>query len=248
MAGALVKSPEAHDKIQSWIGSDDFSEYVDAQRWTKLAADSGSSVAAGDNVNGVVTLTTGATNNNEASFYMTNKCFLFADQRAGAIEALVQYAEAAINVANIAFGVWSAPGANMLIDDGAGPATTASGALIYKVDGGTAWKCISSKSTTQTITTSKLTAGGTSYVRLRVEWQAVGDPALDLTEVTFFVDDKPLFDAADTSRNKEIKHIVTHTSAAAMTLVFYVKAGDGTTQTYLVDLTNYSQGRTTLPT
>lgn len=248
MGAALTKSPEAHEKIQSWIGSDDFSEYVDAQRWTKLAADSGSSVAAGDAANGVVTLTTGATNNNEASFYMTQKCFLFADRRAGAVEALVQYAEANVNVANVAFGVWSAPGANTLTDDGGGPATSASGALIYKNDGDTAWRTISSKSTTQTKAQSKTTAGGTPYQRLRIEWQAVGDPANDITEISFFVDDLPLYDAADVSRNKQIKHTLTHTSAAAMTLVFYVKAGDGTTQTLLVDLTDWSQTRATLPT
>ncbi len=248
MSAAQTKIPEVHEKIQSMIGSDDFTEYVDAQRWTKLAADSAATVAAGDTKSGAVLITSGGTDNNEASFYMTNKVFLFEDKSAGYVEGLIKYAEAATNKANIAFGVWSAPGANMLIDDGAGPATTASGAMIYKLDGGTFWKCISSKSTTQTISTSTKTAGGTVYQRLRIEWQAVGNAADDITEVLFYVDDLPLYDAAVTNQNKQIKHSVLHTSAAAMTLVFYVKAGDATSQTMLVDLTDYSQTRTTWPT
>ncbi len=239
---ALTKTMDQAQKRQSVMNWTDFDEIPG---WlTTLAADSGASVAVGDVANGIATLTTGATDNNEAAVYTGKKIFQFADKRGIAVEGLIQFSEAATNKANIAFGLSSAWGANLLVDDGAGPASSFSGALIYKVDGGTAWKCISSVGSTQTISTSTATPGSSSYVNLRIEVTAVGDPAQDLAEVSFFLDDKPLYDSADASRNKPIKHQMTYTNAVAMALGFYAKAGDGTTQTAKIDTLGYSQTRT----
>ena len=44
-----------------------------------------------------------------------------------------------------------------------------SGAVIYKVDGGTVWKFVTSIGTTNTVSTSVTTAGGSAYQRLAIK-------------------------------------------------------------------------------
>jgi len=118
--------------------ADDFTHFSDGDAWTKLDADSGATVAIdADGTDGVMLLTTGATDNNEASLASTNELFLFAADRAIVIEAHLQFAEANTDDANVAFGLADAWGANLLGDNGAGPKSSYSGCLIYKADGDT---------------------------------------------------------------------------------------------------------------
>src|SRR6185436_4069604 len=230
MGAILTKIPPGMDMRQSATWWNDM--YAVPGEFTTLAADTAAAVAIDAGVeNGVLKLTAGSSDNGEASAY-TASVFKFADSRSIIGEALIKYTEVATNAANVAFGFWSAPGADLLVDNGAGPATSASGAMFYKLDGALVWKCISSKSTTQTISTVKTSGqpttsvpGVAQYVRLRVEFSAVGDMGQDQGEVTFWIDGKQVYDANDTSKNTPIKHIVTYTSAAAMALVLYIKSG-----------------------
>ncbi len=236
-----IKLPDLfHATRLTHLLHEDFDEYVDADVWTKLAADPGASAAVSDGAMGLMTLTTGATDNNEAAIKSTKKNWKFINNKPLVCEIRLQYAEANTDDANVAAGFSSAIGANLLVDDGAGPATTMSGALIFKVDGGTVWRCISSLSTTQTITTSTKTAGGSADQVLRIECRPVSST---VCEVSYFVDGVPLYDAAVTSRNQPIKHNLTYTSAADMHVGAYVKAGSANSEVVNVDYILAAQHR-----
>lgn len=212
---------------------DDFHWYISPHLWTSLASDSGvTAPAATDASCGILSMATGATDNNEVDIATTKAIFLMAANKPMLAEAYIQYSEANTSAANVAFGFADSFGANLLVDDGAGPKTSFSGALIYKVDGGTAWKCVSSKSTTQTISTSTITAGGSSYQKLRIEIRP--SQSGSVAEVTFWVNDQQLLDSA-VSKPTPIKHNVTYTSAAQMQLGLYIKAGSANSETLLCD-------------
>ena len=218
-------------RLHGWL-FDHFHSYNDADAWTKLANDATATVAGGDFVNGQVKLYTDATDNNEVMIKSTNKSFIFANNTPLIFETRIQFTEANTDDANIAVGFSSAAAANLLVDDGAGPATSMSGAMIYKVDGSNVWKCITSLSTTQTISTSTTTAGGTSFQVLKIKIDFVSST---VAEATFWVDGLPLIDAAQTSRNTPIKHAFTYTSAAAMNACIYAKAGGSNAETLYCD-------------
>jgi len=209
---------------------DDFEWYISPHRWSSLAADAGSSVSIGASApGGTVVLTTGATDNNEAAVATTNSPFKMADDKPLFYETRLQYTEANLDDANLFAGFANGiNSADMLSDNGAGPKASFSGAGIYKVDGETVWRCVSSKGATQTVTQSTRAAGGGTPQTIRVEIQSV-DPAT--AEVTFYVDDDPLRDV----NGNVIKHVVAFASAVAMQAGVYAKAGGGTSEVVNVD-------------
>lgn len=209
---------------------DDFFWYLSPHLWTSLAADGGSSVAIDDDgTGGVLTLTTGATNNNECAVVTTNELFdIIADQPISA-EGRIQYTEANTDDANVAFGFMDAFGADALLDDGAGPAASFDGAIIYKVDGETVWRCQSSNGTSKTTTVTTATAGGSSYQRLGIDIQDLDGTS---AEITFFLDGQPLLDS---TFRRPIKHTLAIASTTQMDFGFYVKAGSANSETPNVD-------------
>lgn len=248
MGAVLTKQPPGMDQRQSATYWDDM--YNVSTVFTTLASDTAAAVAAQDADNGRVNVLSGTSDNGEAEMY-TKKVFKFADSRSIIGEALVQYTEANTDDANIWIGFTSATGADVLADDGAGPSSNFSGIGFYKVDGGTVWKCIVSKGTSQQTATVLTTGqpasavpGSSSFVRFRVEFAAVGDMSKDQGEATFWIDGKQAYDAADISRNKPIKFTFTYTSAAAMGFSLYVKSGGANAETLVVDDVGWSQTRT----
>lgn len=228
-----------HQRL-SHLLRDDFDDYTDTGRWTKLAADAGATVANPDGVDGLITLTTGAVDNNEAMLKSTRKSFLFANNKPCMADFRINYAEGATNAANVAVGFCSAFAADLLLDNGAGPAASFSGALIYKVDGGTVWKCVSSLGATQIISTSTAVAGGSVDQDLRIECQFL---SATIVRITFFVDGAPLVDASQ-ARPQPISHDLTYTSAALMGVGVYLKAGSGTSEVLNWDSIFAAQTRT----
>lgn len=209
--------------------ADDFTEDQDAAVWVKTG-DASSTNTVGDAVGGILAITPGAaTDNDECYVESPNETFLFADNKPLIFEARVQFTEANTDDANIFVGVVDAVAANLLVDNGAGPKTTASGAAFYKVDGGTVWRCWTSKSTTQTINTTGVTAGGASYQTLRIEVQ---DFSSTECEVTFFIDGVQCRDA---TTNDPIVHRITMASATEMQIGLGVKNGDTNIETLNVD-------------
>lgn len=196
--------------------------------WTSLAADVGTSVAAGDNRAGVVALTTGATDNNEAAVRTTQELFLFLADTDLYGRGYLQFAEAATDDANVFFGFASALAADTLADNGGGPRTTGCVAGIYKVDGGTVWRAITRNGTGTTDSVSTTTAGGAAYQCLEVECHEVDGVNMD---VVFRVNGSLLKE----SNGLVIMHKVAIAGATEMNFGVYAKAGGATSEVVSVD-------------
>lgn len=220
-----------------WI-EENFLWFVTAHMWTSLAADTTATVAVADTQAGGVALFTDATDNNEAAIRTTNEIFKFAAGKPILFEASISYTEANTDDANVFVGLMDAIGANAMVDNGAGPKSSFSGAGFYKVDGGTRWQFITSIGTTRTtvdlVLTDKnnlsretQTAGGAQTLRIEVE----GD-TLTALKVSGFIDDVLV-----------AQHIVDCTSATEMHGGAYVKAGGSNAETLTVKYIRAGQGR-----
>jgi hypothetical protein len=226
----LLEQPEPLKLSRQFGLFDDFTEYTDTQRFTKTTADAGTSVALdADGIGGVLQLSTGATDNNEAYVESTNELFKFAADKPLAFEARLQFTEANVDDANVIVGVMDAPGADTLIDNGGGPKASYSGAVCYKVDGGTVWNCESSIAGAQQTTVTPVTAGGAGYQTLRIEFQPTTSTQGD---VRFFINDSLV-----------ASHKITFTSATEMAVVLGVKAGSANAETLNVDYVGCHQLR-----
>src|SRR5262245_14733088 len=177
------------DQFEFWR---DFENLTTAQDGlTTLVADAGSSAAGTDGAGGLLVLGTGGTLNNEAAVRSTNELFIVGNNKVLVAEARIQYAEASTNLANIAFGLGDAAGADFLLDGGAGPRTSGNQVLIYKVAGETAWRCQARNGTQFTTTLSGTQAGGAAYQTLRIE---IHDMSLTQATVYYQVDGVQLRD------------------------------------------------------
>lgn len=249
MGAILTKIPDAMDKRQSFM---QFTDFPDLPIWlTATTPDAGASAAVVDGDNGILAVVSGATANFKAFVNTTKKLFTFVDNRSIIVETVLKYAEASTNQAIIGFGLNSTWNATTLADSTGLPAANFSGAMFYKVLGTNVWKVITSKAAVQTITTVKTTGlaaafvpGTASNVRLRIEFAATGDMGQDTGEVTFWIDGKICYDAADLTKNTPIKHQITYTSAVAMSLGLIVKAGTAVSETVNFDSMGFSQSRT----
>ena len=74
----------------------------------------------------IITLTTGATDNNEAMVRSTTELFLPTAGRPAFARARINIVQANTDDVNFFFGFASAAGANLLVDDGGDPRTTVS--------------------------------------------------------------------------------------------------------------------------
>ena len=204
--------------------------------WTSLAADSGASVAHSDAANGILVLTTGATDENECSVKTTTEPFLIATDRPMIMEARIQFTEASTDQAAVAVGFANAFGAADFLVDGTGAvAASADSLLLLKSPGETAWRGFSSNGATRTSTLSQTTAGGSSYQVVRLEAIQVGSSI----EVWFYVDGVQLVD----TNNNPIKHSVLVASATEMNLGVYVKTAAAASQVVNVDYIGGAQLR-----
>lgn len=206
--------------------------------WTSLVADVGTTAAVGDAANGILALGTAATDNNEAMVRTTQELFLVAAGKPLWGCSYIQYTEANTDDANVFVGFASAAGADLLVDNGAGPRTTGNLMGIYKVDGETLWRCVQRNGTDVTITQSNTTAGGSAYQLLEIE---VAELSTTQLVVTYYVSSGPnarvrLKDVD----GKDIEHRTNITSATEMNFVAgYVKAGGANAETLNIDYSAY---------
>lgn len=220
-----------------WV-YDDFDGDQTDLTWLDTVTDTGT-VTMDHVANGVMVMIPSdgsVADNDEAYAEYANETFLFANNKPLLFEASVQFTEANTDDANVFAGFMDAAGANSLVDDGAGPKTSYSGACIFKVDGGTVWKCQSSLGSSQTTTTSVSTAGGSAYQRLKIQ---VDFASSTVCEVSFFLDGAPLLDV----NARPIKHNLTYTSATEMHPAFGVKNGGANLETLSVDWCFMAQSR-----
>ena len=218
---------------------DDFTHYVTADTFTTTATNSGT-VAVSDGAGGVVRLTPSdgtVADNDETYMHGTTEIFKFATDKPMLFAAKVRPVAATIAEINCIVGVKDAVAADSVLDDGAGPAASYSGAVFCKVDGGTNWICESSLAATQTTVTTDHTVGNNAWDILVIETKPVSSTS---TEVHFYSADLEtdgsysLKEVGKTaSGNYLVAQTLTHTSATEMEICFGVKNGAATNLNYL---------------
>lgn len=223
------------------LGSDFLNFATGTDGWTSLVVDAGTSVASGDTRGGVVILTTAATDNNEAMIRSTNELFLPTAGRPSFCRARINLTEVNTDDANFFFGFASAAGADLLVDNGGGVRTTGSIFCIYKIDGGTVWRCTTRNASdvTDTISTmaNAMTTGTYQELEIRIEEFTTAQCV-----VTFLVDGVYLRD--NTSFNNVITHRVAYASLEEMNFVAaYIKAGSANSETPRTDWAIAAQAR-----
>ena len=229
----LLRYPDwmANMAFQTMV-HDEFTEYVDTQRWTKAVNGTGAAAAIAAGGTGVVLqLSSGTVANGSAIVAFTNAAFKYLAGCVWSCEFYAQYAEANTNNAIIGLGMSSVVTSSLLADSTGVPASSFSGALLYKPQGTLNWSAISSVGTTQNITAGNQSTTGTTggpfnngYRLFRIEARDVDGTNF---EVTYFIDNAPLLDT--TSFHRPIKHTIALTSAAAMKPVIFLKGVNGTT-------------------
>lgn len=214
---------------------DDFDWFVTAHRWTSVVADGGS-IAVNNATGGTITLTNDtAADNDEIYVYSTSAPFLLAANKPFYGEGRIQFSESNTDDANVAFGFASSVGANLIVDDGAGMRTSGSILAIYKVDGGTAWKCLTRSNGVVYDNTSSKTAGGSSYQTLAIE---VVETTSTYATVVFKCDGEFLKDA---TTGQVIRHNIAVASAAQMALFVGQKNGSANNEATTIDYLGASQ-------
>lgn len=199
MAVRLNDIPDALKNRSTFGFFEDFIDDVDSNFVVVTASDAGTGVV-GDAVGGILPLVasdgTVADNDETYAELPPNEVFKFAADKPLIFEARVQFTEANTDDANILVGLLDAVAANSLQDNGGGPPASYSGAVFFKVDGGTRWQCETSNAGTQTTTDLSAsdannlshitqTAGGASYQTLRIVFEPYSSTN---AYVNFFID------------------------------------------------------------
>jgi hypothetical protein len=148
---------DVHDQLvhaRTMLVFDDFPWYTSWQMWTSTTTGGGSSVAlSSTGVGGLLTLTTGAVQNNEAAVTSTNQPFTFQNgtNQVGTpmvFQCEINYTEASTNQAGIVVGV-SSTWTHILADTTWVFPNSFSGAVVYKAPGTSTWGLATSIGTTQ---------------------------------------------------------------------------------------------------
>lgn len=212
---------------------DDF-DSASLARYT-VTKDAGITTPATSGLGGILGVN-GDTTDNDEVYVSTQAVFKCGSGYALEAKALVQYAEANTNAANILFGFASSVGADLIVDGG-GVRTSGSIIAIYKKDGETVWRCVTRWSTTTNVidTASTTTAGGSAYSELAISI-ADGGPSGTST-VTFYVDRTQLKD----SSGNPIVHYFVNSTAAAMSGVYGLKQGSTTAESSNLQKWMFSQ-------
>jgi hypothetical protein len=243
MSVKLNDLPDALKNRSTFGFFEDFINDIDANIVVITATDSGTG-AVGDAARGILPLVasdgTVADNDETYAELPPNEIFLFANDKPLIFEARVQFTEANTDDANVAVGIKDAVAANTILDNGGGPAASYTGALFFKVDGGTVWQCETSIAGTQTTTElsatnanniakAAQTAGGSAYQVLRIVFEPYSSTN---AYVSFFI-----------NGNLVAQHDFIYTSATEMQAFAGVKNGDTNLETLNVDYIACYQAR-----
>lgn len=232
MTKALSIPDDLLVRQQTVVFHDDFVSDLDTNIWTTTATDSGTATV-GDVNNGTVVLAPSdgtVADNDEIYLSTANESFLFAANKPGYVACRIQFTEANTDDANVIFGVADAPIADTLLDNGAGPKASYSGAVFFKVDGSTVWQCENSIAGTQKTTTTTTTAGGSAFQLLEIEWRPKTSTLMD---VIFKIDGVEV-----------AKHVdQVFTSATEMKLFAGAKNGAGNNESIVVDFMQAAKTR-----
>jgi hypothetical protein len=226
----LLELPDALKNRRLHGFFEDFQWYVTAHLLSLVATDSGTA-AVGDAAGGVITLNPSdgtVADNDEVYLKTANELFLFAADKPLVFEARLKWAEANTDDANVCLGVMDAVAANSILDDGGGPKASYSGAVFFKVDGGTTWNFETSLGGTQVTTAlPDYPAGGANWQTLRIEAREQGG----VVEIVPFIDGQQCLDV----NGRRVKHTITLGSPTEMNAFVGAKNGGANQESILVD-------------
>lgn len=217
---------------------DDFTWFVTAHNWTSTLTDSGTaSITAGTTDVSLAASDGTVADNDEAYVATTNAAFLPAAGRNLYFETKIKFTEANTDDANVAAGLASSVAANLIVDDGAGMRASGTVFAIYKVDGGTAWVCVSRNGSTAYTNTSGTTRSSGSYQTLGIE---IVELLSTTCTVTFKVDGQILRDA---TTGQPIRHQILYSGLSNCQAFVGVKNGDTNLETLHADYIGVVQAR-----
>ena len=224
--------PEALLRQQSYGVFSDFEEFVSGDKFSDLSADSGAAVTNRDQAGGIVRLSSIAIDENEVQLYSTKELFKFAENKPITAVCRLAFAEGNTNAINVGFGLIDAPIADTLVNAGAGPKSSYSGAVFFKTDGSLNWNVEASITTAQT--TAELNAinsldkiahpgalGATTFQELRIECNPYSSTK---QKIDYFIDNVHVY---------SIDH--TYTNGTEMTVWVGLKLGSATIENVDVD-------------
>ncbi len=206
------------DALEQRLEWTDHFLFVNDEDWV-ITADGTAVFQSADAEGGWLQMATDAANDNDEVYASTGEAVKFVAGKKVAIWAKLKLTEAATSAANILFGLTDQGGANTLVDNGGGPPSSYSGAVIFKVDGTMTWVAEASKTTSQsTLTAASCPAfvSATEYM-LGIIW--------DGEFLHFYVDGVEIHTVTSS----------TYFSTTEMTPTFGLKNGSSNVETLLVD-------------
>lgn len=188
--------------------------------WNDAVTDGGT-IAVIDTVDGVVSIATDTTIEDESYISTQFETFLFSTTKNLYFECKVKLTEANTDDANIIAGLSDTVSADFLLDAGAGPAASYDGVVFFKVLDGTVWQAETSNAGTQATDTNAGAFTDGAWHKLGINYD-FNDGVT--AEVTFFMND--VLGATED---------LTISGLQEMHGVFGVKAGSANAETLLVD-------------
>lgn len=215
-----------------YVEDDDFQQYVTGDSLTLVASDSGTA-AVQDAAGGVILISPSdgtVADNDETYLKGTKETFLFAADKPLEFRSRLKFTEANTDDANVIVGIKDAVAANTLQDNGAGPPASYSGAVFFKVDGGTVWWFETSIGTSQVTTqiADVANAGDGTYREFAILFRPITATTGEIV---------PLIDGVQCrdTNGVPIKHAITFTNATEMQRCVGAKNGDTNHEQLYVD-------------
>lgn len=241
MARPLSQLPPSLGALKDYhYIEDDFTEDPDTNKWTATTGtNDGGSATVGDAVGGVLAIKTNAFDNFEEYVESANETFLFAANKPIRFACRCKFSEANTDDANVIVGLKDAVAADTLQDNGAGPASSYSGAVFFKEDGQTLWSVEASIAGTQvtaqltaanSLTGLAYTAASSDYKWLTIEFCPISATS---AEIVFGIDGVDVY--------KIVGDYIT--SATEMQICLGAKAGGANSETLNVDYVSCIQKR-----
>lgn len=204
-----------------WHGAScDFASYL-AKAPFAITTDSGGSQACQDVVGGVVLLTSDSTDEDETILHTEGAQFLFAENKPIHFGARIKVGEVSTDKNNVSVGLVSGNVNAAIGDAGAGPPSSYSGALFFKVDSGTVWQAETSVGSTQSTDTDCGTRSTSAYTDLRC---VIFTTSSTSATAKFYIDGSLVHTGT-----------FTYTGAAQMRFIVGTHNGTGSADTLYVD-------------
>ncbi|MFI4875958.1 MAG: hypothetical protein ACIALR_11490 [Blastopirellula sp. JB062] len=212
----------------------------DAAVFEKLSDNASAAIGVADAAGGVLSIATGATSaaDNDGCYLATRGEVLKMD-RDFVLKSKFKYSEAGADVANaVAIGCRNnAAVGTILAADGGGPAADFYGAMIFKVDGETTWKCVSSVGTAQQTHDTGIVAESADFVDFEIQFSVL--PGGAYGRFLFLIDGQ-VCTKADSNLNEPITHETPLGGATEMHVVCGGQTGGAAEETFYLDAIGFA--------